>query len=88
MVESVADALRRRRAFRHVCEENERPIDIARRFNVDAKELVRLNKRWYESLTQLALLREEGNRSLMREAVRRSRDETPNEAAGAAAGAV
>ena len=58
VVESVADALRRRRAFRHVCEENERPIDIARRFNVDAKELVRLNKRWYESLTQLALLRE------------------------------
>jgi hypothetical protein len=32
---------------------------------------------------KLALLREEGNRSLMREAVRRGRDKMPDEAAGA-----
>jgi hypothetical protein len=58
VAEHVAEALARRRAFRHVCAENERPIDLARRFKVDYKELVRLNLRWYSELTSTALLRE------------------------------
>ena len=57
-------------------------------FGTYADDAIRTTDGWKLIRVKLALLREEGNRSLMREAVRRSRDETPNEAAGAAAGAV
>ena len=57
-------------------------------FGTYTDDAIRTTDGWKLIRVKLALLREEGNRSLMREAVRRSRDETPNEAAGAAAGAV
>ena len=57
-------------------------------FGTYTDDAIRTPDGWKLIRVKLALLREEGNRSLMREAVRRSRDETPNEAAGAAAGAV
>ena len=57
-------------------------------FGTYTDDAIRTTDGWKLIRVKLALLCEEGNRSLMREAVRRSRDETPNEAAGAAAGAV
>ena len=57
-------------------------------FGTYTDDAIRTPDGWKLIRVKLALLREEGNRSLTREAVRRSRDETPNEAAGAAAGAV